>query len=99
MRDGDGDGGTDGADVGRSVGKNDGCGDVVGRAVGVIDGEPVGEITSGAFGPTTGGPVAMGYVAAGSNEAGTAVQLDIRGKAVPATVTTLPFTPRRYFKN
>ena len=26
-------------------------------------------------------------------------QLDIRGKSVPATVTTLPFTPHRYFKN
>jgi len=70
-----------------------------GTAVNTVDGEPLGEITSGAFGPTTGGPVAMGYVAAGSSDAGTAVQLDIRGKAVPATVTTLPFTPRRYFKN
>jgi len=70
-----------------------------GTAINTVDGEPLGEITSGAFGPTTGGPVAMGYVAAGSSDAGTAVQLDIRGKAVPATVTTLPFTPRRYFKN
>ncbi len=70
-----------------------------GTTINTVDGKPLGEITSGAFGPTTGGPVAMGYVAAGSSDVGTAVQLDIRGKAVPATVTTLPFTPRRYFKN
>ena len=70
-----------------------------GTTISTVDGEPLGEITSGAFGPTIGGPVAMGYVAARSSDAGTAVQLDIRGKAVPAAITTLPFTPRRYFKN
>tara|TARA_B100002052_G_scaffold262254_1_gene256604 strand:- start:200 stop:1330 length:1131 start_codon:yes stop_codon:yes gene_type:complete len=70
-----------------------------GTTINTVDGEPLGEITSGAFGPTIGGPVAMGYVAAGSSDAGTAVQLDIRGKTVPAAITTLPFTPRRYFKS
>ncbi len=70
-----------------------------GTAINTVDGEPLGQITSGVFGPTAGGPIAMGYVAAGSSNAGTAVQLEIRGKAVPATITALPFTPRRYFKD
>jgi len=70
-----------------------------GTAIKSLDGEPLGEITSGAFGPTIGGPVAMGYVAEGSNNTGTTVQLDIRGNTVPATITALPFTPRRYFEN
>ena len=68
-------------------------------AITTVGGERLGEITSGAFGPTAGGPVAMGYVANGSSDAGSVVQLNIRGKAVPATVTALPFTPHRYFKN
>ena len=70
-----------------------------GTAISTVDGEPLGKVTSGAFGPTVGGPIAMGYVAAGFSNAGTPVQLEIRGKAVPATVTALPFTPRRYFKH
>ena len=70
-----------------------------GTDINTVDGEPLGKVTSGAFGPTVGGPIAMGYVAAGFSNAGTPVQLEIRGKAVPATVTALPFTPRRYFKH
>ncbi len=69
-----------------------------GTAISNSGGEPAGTITSGAFGPTVGGPVAMGYVDIASTEPGTALNLDVRGKAVPATVTALPFAPHRYFK-
>lgn len=54
----------------------------------------IGEVTSGGFGPTVGGPVALGYVAAG--HAATAVRLAIRGKPHPAEVVDLPFVPHRY---
>ena len=70
-----------------------------GTAISTPDGQPVGTITSGAFGPTVGGPVAMGYVEIAAAEAGTALHLDLRGKAVPATVSALPFAPHRYFKS
>ncbi|SNR87777.1 MULTISPECIES: glycine cleavage system aminomethyltransferase GcvT [unclassified Azospirillum] len=63
-----------------------------------LDGNRIGEITSGGFGPTAGGPVAMGYVTAASAAVGTRVQLIVRGKAMPATVAALPFAPHRYFK-
>ncbi len=57
---------------------------------------PVGTITSGGFGPSVGGPVAMGYVAKGSTDIGTALTLNVRGREEPATVAALPFVPNRY---
>lgn len=58
----------------------------------VLDGEEtVGEITSGAPAPTVGGCIALAYVKTGRDTAGTPLQVDIRGKATPATVVELPF--------
>jgi aminomethyltransferase len=62
-------------------------------------GNRIGEVTSGGFGPTVGGPIAMGYVAAAHAAVGSAVQLLVRGKALPAKVTALPFTPKHYAKS
>jgi aminomethyltransferase len=61
-------------------------------------GDRIGVITSGGFGPTCNGPIAMGYVATAHAKPGTAVQLVVRGKPLPATVTDLPFVPHRYFR-
>jgi aminomethyltransferase len=58
--------------------------------------EPIGEVTSGGFGPSVNGPVAMGYVARGQAEDGTALELMVRGKPLPARVAPLPFSPHRY---
>jgi len=58
----------------------------------------IGEITSGGFGPSVGGPIAMGYVAAEHAAAGTAIQLMVRGTPRPARIVDLPFTPHRYFR-
>ena len=63
-----------------------------------MDGNTIGEITSGGFGPTAGGPIAMGYVARKFTKAGTPVQLIIRGKLRPATVAKMPFAPHRYYR-
>ncbi len=62
------------------------------------DGETIGEVTSGGFGPTTGGPVAMGYVRADHAKPDTLLDLMIRGKPRPASVVKMPFTPHRYAK-
>ena len=62
------------------------------------DGATIGEITSGGFGPTVGGPVAMGYVATSHATPGSAVQLVVRGQPRPAVVAKLPFTPHRYHR-
>ncbi|CAD7046040.1 glycine cleavage system aminomethyltransferase T [Pseudorhizobium endolithicum] len=57
---------------------------------------PIGEVTSGTFGPTVEGPVAMGYVPAPFAEPGTRVFAEVRGKYLPLTVTTLPFITTTY---
>ncbi len=59
-------------------------------------GREIGRITSGGFGPTVNGPVAMGYLETASAAAGTSVQLLVRDKALPATVVKLPFVPNRF---
>lgn len=61
-------------------------------------GNRLGEICSGGFGPSAGGPVAMGYVPAAFAAIGTKLKLVVRGKALDAHVCALPFTPHRYFK-
>jgi aminomethyltransferase len=60
------------------------------------DETPIGAITSGGFGPTIGGPMAMGYVPTAQAATGTVVYGELRGKRLPLTVTTLPFTPANF---
>ncbi len=69
-----------------------------GTAIESLDGEPLGQITSGGFGPTLGGPLAMGYVPAAFSQPDTQVQLIVRGKALPARVVAMPFVPQNYRK-
>jgi aminomethyltransferase len=59
-------------------------------------GARIGVITSGGFGPTVNGPIAMGYVVAAHAKTGTALQLMVRGKPQPASVVDMPFAPHRY---
>jgi aminomethyltransferase len=61
-------------------------------------GERLGAVTSGGFGPSVNAPVAMGYVAAGYAEAGTPVNLMVRGKALQAQIVSLPFVSHSYVR-
>jgi len=56
----------------------------------------IGMITSGGFGPTVGGPVAMGYVATAQSKPDTTIYGELRGKRLPLTVTKMPFTPANF---
>jgi len=62
------------------------------------DGNVIGAVTSGGFGPSVGGPVAMGYIASSHADTGTPVDLMVRGTAQPAAVAAMPFAPHRYFR-
>ncbi len=62
------------------------------------DGTEAGVVTSGGFGPSVNGPVAMGYVRKDLAADGTRLVLIVRGKPIPATVVPLPFTPHRYIR-
>lgn len=57
---------------------------------------PIGIVTSGAFGPTIGGPMSMGYVAQDQAASGTNLFGDVRGKRLPVTVADMPFTPANF---
>ena len=59
------------------------------------DGAVVGEVTSGQPSPTLGYPVAMAYVDVELTEPGTALDIDLRGKAEPFEVVALPFYKRQ----
>jgi aminomethyltransferase len=59
------------------------------------DGNVVGEVTSGQPSPTLGYPIAMAYVDVEYTEPGTALDIDLRGKAEPFEVVALPFYKRQ----
>ena len=62
------------------------------------DGNIVGVITSGGFGPTLQAPVAMGYVTSALAVVGTQLNAIVRGKLKPMTVTKMPLVPQRYHR-
>jgi len=59
-------------------------------------GDAIGRVTSGAFGPTIGAPMAMGYVPTELSAIGTTLFGDVRGKRMPVTVAAMPFTPANF---
>src|SRR5205085_9547156 len=60
-------------------------GDVV-----VVDGKPAGEVTSGNFSPMLERAIALAFLPPAVAE-GTAVEIDVRGRPLAATVVALPF--------
>jgi aminomethyltransferase len=58
----------------------------------------IGEITSGTFGPSVNGPVAMGYVENEFSKKDTKVFLEVRGKKHSANICNLPFYKKSYVK-
>jgi len=61
-------------------------------------GRKIGVVSSGGFGPSVHGPIAMGYVEPAYAEPDTEVDLIVRGQALPGQVVALPFVPHRYFR-
>ena len=58
------------------------------------DGTEIGTVTSGGFGPTLGGPMALGRIATHADES--AIFADVRGRQVAMEPAKLPFVPHRY---
>jgi len=58
--------------------------------------QSVGTVTSGTFGPSAAGPVAMGYVPRSLSAPNTLLFADVRGNRLPVVVTELPFVPHQY---
>lgn len=60
--------------------------------------EPVGQVTSGGFGPSLGAPMAMAYLPAPLAVPDTPLWAEVRGKRLPLRVASLPFRPSSYRK-
>ena len=58
--------------------------------------QSVGTVTSGTFGPSAAGPVAMGYVPRALSVPDALLFADVRGNRLPVEVTQLPFVPHGY---
>jgi len=62
------------------------------------DNKQIGSITSGTFGPSVNGPIAMGYVKLNFSKLGTKVLLEVRGKKYNAIISELPFYKKNYVR-
>ncbi len=58
--------------------------------------QTIGAVTSGGFGPSVGGPVAMGYVLVEHATSGQTIYGDVRGKRLPVKVADLPFVAANF---
>ncbi len=58
----------------------------------------IGRVTSGGFSPTLGRPIAMAFIDPAYCAPGTALEVAVRTKRLPATVTPMPFVPHRYYR-
>jgi aminomethyltransferase len=67
-----------------------------GAEIAAKDGRIIGKVTSGGFGPSLNAPIAMGYVETAFEASGTQVDLMVRGKAMPAVISPMPFVPHTY---
>ncbi len=59
------------------------------------NGSVVGQVTSGTHSPTLGMPIGMGYVSPELSTPGTAIDVIVRGRPVPAEVVRRPFYSRK----
>ncbi len=63
------------------------------------DGEEIGVVSSGGYGPTVEHPIAMAYVNPAFAILGTQLIADVRGSDVACAVTDLPFVAHRYLRS
>ncbi|ULT72191.1 glycine cleavage system aminomethyltransferase GcvT [Pseudomonas sp. BC42] len=62
------------------------------------EGNIIGSVCSGGFGPTLGAPLAMGYLDIQHCALDTPVAAIVRGKKVPMLVSKMPFVAQRYYR-
>lgn len=69
-----------------------------GTVIAAPDGRAIGHVTSGGFGPSVNGPVAMGYVESAFADVGSEVALIVRGQSLGARIVPMPFVPHNYHR-
>ncbi len=63
-----------------------------------MDGQQVGQVTSGLLSTTLNQPIAMAFMSPDYAAPGTELFAMVRGKPVPMKVSAMPFVPTRYFR-
>jgi aminomethyltransferase len=63
-----------------------------------LEGQALGEVTSGLLAPSLDKPIAMGYLPPEHAAVGSRVQALVRGKPVPMETSAMPFVPNRYHR-
>ena len=63
-----------------------------------MDGQHIGDVTSGLLSPSLNQPIALGYVKPDYLRPGTEIFAMVRGKPVPMVVTATPFVPAHYYR-
>ena len=63
-----------------------------------MDGQPIGQVTSGLLSPMLNQPIAMAYVGTDYAAPGSQLFAMVRGKPVPMQVSAMPFLPAHYFR-
>lgn len=63
-----------------------------------MDGQPIGQVSSGLLSPMLNQPIAMAYVGPDYAAPGSQLFAMVRGKPVPMQVSAMPFIPARYFR-
>jgi aminomethyltransferase len=58
--------------------------------------DPIGTVTSGGFGPSVNGPIAMAYVTANFANSDAPIFAELRGERLPTRITKLPFITPKY---
>jgi aminomethyltransferase len=69
-----------------------------GAEIAAPDGAVIGRVTSGGFSPSRNVALAMGYVGYPFSSIGTALNVVVRGRPLPARVVKMPFVPTRYYR-
>jgi aminomethyltransferase len=64
----------------------------------IAGGKPVGKVTSGGFGPSLAGPLAMGYVEPAFAKPLLKLDAIVRGKPLPVQIAPLPFVKTNYYR-
>ncbi|MGS2718689.1 glycine cleavage system aminomethyltransferase GcvT [Eionea flava] len=62
------------------------------------DGNSIGIVTSGGFGPSISKPIAIAYIDKTHAALGSEVFAEVRGKKLPVTVSKMPFVAQRYYR-
>lgn len=69
-----------------------------GAIIETLEGEEVGKVTSGTMSPCMKKNISMGYINKPHNKRETQLQVVVRNKRYPVTVTKMPFVPTKYYK-